>query len=126
MKLTITAVLAFATVPLFSQTNSQVAAKPATPEIKTSVAAPVVLDTAKIWRLNSKALALRKQADETPQARAATAAEADVQAEYQALAQQCSSAGLTLATETDPASPRKDDLVCKAQPPAAKEPPKEK
>lgn len=100
------------------QTANNVAAKPAdAPKIATPNSPAPKLETSKIWRLNSKALQLRKQADETPAAKEAVAAEKDVSDEQSRLAKVCTDAGFVLGYQTDAKADNYQDLICIAKPP---------
>ena len=91
------------------------------PEHPAGTTHPPVLNTAKLWRLNSKAMGLRQKANDTPEAKAATAAEQEVQAEQQVLAKACSDAGYVLGFEpVSGSAPTDQDLACvKPAPPPA-------
>jgi hypothetical protein len=110
-------VLAALAAPLFAQSTTA-PAKPAPepPKITAPAVAPTI-QSATFWRLVAKSQQLRKMSDETDQAKAATAAEADVAKETQRLAAICG-AGFTLGIDQDAKSPNYQDLVCTAVPKA--------
>jgi hypothetical protein len=90
------------------------APKPADTPAKVEAKTAPTLSTSALWRLNSKALSLRHAADATAEAKAASAAEAEVQAEYQKLSGVCQAAGFVLGTLTE--GPAKDDVGCLPKP----------
>lgn len=102
---------------LHAQQNP-VAAKPA--EVSKSVTAmakPPEIGTAKLWRLVSKAQALRAQLDASEAGKAVKDAESELQAEQNALSAKCSAAGFVLGYDDDKASTTFQDVVCKVKPP---------
>ncbi len=76
------------------------------------------LNTSKLWRLATKANNLRMQANQTQQAKAADAADAELQAETEKITSVCSAAGLILGYDQDEKSPTYQDVKCIAKPPA--------
>ncbi len=90
----------------------------AKPEPSKAGAAPAPkLETAKLWRLLSRAQTLRVQLNQSPQGKEADAADAEVQKAQQELNAQCSAVGMVLGFEQDAASPNFQDLKCVAAPP---------
>jgi hypothetical protein len=89
------------------------------PAIEASHVKPTApkLNTARLWRLASTAQTLRMQANQTPQAKAADVADANVQAQQAVLQAQCTAVGMVLGLDSDPKSPTADDVICKPAPP---------
>lgn len=73
------------------------------------------LSTSRYWRLVAQAQAAKAVADQTPQAKAAQAADAAVQAEIQEMQKVCGGDNL-LALDDDAKSPTYQDVICKAKP----------
>lgn len=112
-------IILIAALAAFSLSAQEVAAKPETPPatVKATLTTPS-LATAKLWRLLSKAQELRRVAAETPQAKEAAAAEAEVQAEQGKLAQVCTAANMVLGFQQDQKADNAGDLICQVRPPA--------
>ena len=116
MKLKLALSILALAIPAICQTTA--AAKPETETLTLKKVAPVApaINTSRVWRLNSKAQQLRMQLAETPAAKAVAAAEAEVNAEQEALAKQCTDAGFILSYDNNPQSKRYQDLACVEKP----------
>lgn len=117
MKLTILAALA--AFSLSAQTvASPVVAKP-DGSVGVSAAKPIpVLNTSKLWRLLSKSQEAHRVSNDTPQAKAAAAADVEVQAEQSKLAEACVASGYVLGFQQDQKADNAGDLICTKAPPA--------
>lgn len=102
-------------VALMAQTVPQTPVGPQKPVAEVKTPSGPQLQTGKLWRLVAKAQALRQAANETPQAKEAAAAEAEVQKEQQALALKCGTE-FVLALDQDSKSPTFEDVVCRPRP----------
>jgi len=76
--------------------------------------------TAKFWRLVAAAQQARNQANQTPQAKAADAADLEVQREQEALSQKCG-ANHILGYQQDAKAENAGDIICVLKPPPAAE-----
>lgn len=85
------------------------------PEPSKMTPAPPSLNTSKYWRLVVQAQAARTQANETPQAKAADAAQALVATEVSELAKVCGE-GMVLTLDQDKNSKTADDVICIVKP----------
>ena len=109
----------FLTLLFTSASFAQTVAAKAEPSKPTAPQAAVTLSTAKYWRLVSEATSAHKVADETPQARAAADADAQVQAEIQQMAKDCGQS-FSLSIDQDKNSPTYKDVICVKAPEAPK------
>lgn len=90
---------------------------PKTPTVGAPTVAGQSLNTSKLWRLATKANNLRMQANQTQQAKAADAADAELQAETDKLTASCAAAGLVLGYDQDEKSATFQDVKCVAKVP---------
>jgi hypothetical protein len=88
---------------------------------KADVPAPSI-STAKFWRLVAQAQQARQQANATPQAKAADAADLEVQKEQERLSGLCGASHI-LGYQQDAKAENAGDIICvkKPDPPASKE-----
>src|SRR5882672_2812966 len=114
--------LALSCVILMAQATAPTAKVTTPPATETNkpTEKPPEINTAKLWRLASQSQALRQQANDTPQAKAATAAEEKVREEQNNLLVVCGPK-YQLGYDKDPNSPKYQDLICvdRDPPPAA-------
>jgi len=84
-------VLILVVTAAFAQESKKVVSQPPEKHFTLDKESPVAptINTAKFWRLVAKAQALRRMADETPQAKAAKDAEEELQKEQASLASAC-------------------------------------
>lgn len=92
-------------------------AKVAAPHTPVQATAPT-LNTSKYWRLVAQFQSAKQASDQTPQAKAAVAADSVVQAEIQELAKVCGD-GFGLALDEDKDSKTFQDIICRKSPPPA-------
>lgn len=100
---------------LLAQQNTP-AAKQAEATKNQAVTAPNLPSTAKLWRLVSKAQALRIQLEQSEAGKAAKAAEDELQAEQSRLATMCGPS-FVLGYDQISTSPTFQDLICQSKPP---------
>ncbi len=120
MKVKLTIIAALAAFSLLAQDPAKVPANVKTGSTSTLVHHEAVpapsLNTSRIWRLATKAQALRVQADATEAAKAAKDAEAELQTEQAALSAKCADAGLVLGYDENRNSSTYQDIVCVQKP----------
>lgn len=78
--------------------------------------APPQISTAKFWRLVAQAQQARQQANATPQAKAADAADVEVQKEQERLSGACGPNHI-LGYQQDTKAENSGDIICVAKPP---------
>lgn len=115
MKTKLTILAAMAAFSLFGQEPNSVPAKGASVKPTFTEKAPELPSTAKLWRLVARAQALQIQAEATDAAKAAKAAQEEVQAEQAKLSATCGQS-FQLGYQSDAKAENAGDLVCVAKP----------
>jgi hypothetical protein len=108
LKLKLTLLAALAALSLLAADTPKQESK------KADAPAPVI-HTAKLWRLVAAAQSARAQANQTPQAKAADAADLEVQKEQERLAGICG-ADFVLGMQEDAKAENAGDVICKKRP----------